>query len=80
MVNAMKLKGAIVSHGKTQAEVAKFIGITPKTFTAKMKKGVFNSNEIEGILSFLEIEDMSVALDIFFDEAVTCGVTTNEQV
>lgn len=78
MVNAMKLRGAIVSHGKTQAEVARFIGITPKTFTAKMKRGVFNSDEIEGILSFLGIDDKAVALDIFFDKAVTCDVTTNE--
>ena len=80
MVNAMKLKGEIVSHGLTQAQVAEFIGITPKTFTAKLKRGVFNSNEIEGILSCLGIEDKSVALDIFFDDAVTSHVTTDEEI
>lgn len=79
MVNAQKLKGAIVSCGKTQAEVAKSIGISPKTFTMKIKKGVFKSNEIEGIIEALGIDDKNVAMDIFFDTSVTPQVTSTEE-
>lgn len=32
MIDVNKLKGAIVSAGKIQNEVAKALGITPKTF------------------------------------------------
>ena len=38
MIDVNKLKGAIVSAGKIQNEVAKALGITPKTFFLKLKK------------------------------------------
>ena len=49
MVDTNRLKGVIVQNGKTQGDVAERIGITPKTFYAKMKKGVFGLDEIEKI-------------------------------
>lgn len=63
MINVDKLKGIIVENGLTQGKMAKIIGITPKTFYGKMKKGVFGSDEIQIMIDRLNIEN---ATDIFF--------------
>lgn len=63
MIDVNKLKGSIVSAGKTQTDVAKRLGITPKTFSIKLKKGIFGSDEIEAMIDYLSIED---PLSIFF--------------
>lgn len=68
LIDVNKLKGAIVSAGKTQNEVAKELGITPKTFSLKLKKGVFGSDEIEVMIDYLSIGD---PLSIFFAKNVT---------
>lgn len=57
MVDTNRLKGLIVENEKTQEEVARYIGITPKTFYSKMKKRVFGSDEIEKMIELLNIED-----------------------
>ena len=46
MVDTNALKGIIVAKGMTQQEVAKKIGISPKTFYHKMQKGIFGSDEM----------------------------------
>ena len=63
MINVNALKGKIAERGKTQTDVAKAIGITPKTFYDKMSKGVFGSDEIEIMIDYLSIED---PMKIFF--------------
>lgn len=63
MINVNKLRGKIVENGYTQEELAKYLEITPKTLTSKMKKGVFTNIEIEKIVEFLKIDNL---LDIFF--------------
>ena len=63
MVDTNRLKGLIVENEKTQEEVARYIGITPKTFYSKMKKRVFGSDEIEKMIELLNIDDPS---PIFF--------------
>lgn len=63
MINVNALKGKIVERGKTQTDVAKAIGIAPKTFYDKMSKGVFGSDEIEIMIDYLSIED---PMKIFF--------------
>lgn len=63
MVDVNKLKSIIVLREKTQAEVAKYIGISSKTFYLKMKKGVFGSDEIEKMVEYLDIEE---PIPIFF--------------
>lgn len=68
LIDVNKLKGSIVSAGKTQTDVAKRLGITPKTFSIKLKKGVFGSDEIEVMIDYLSIED---PLSIFFAKEVT---------
>ena len=68
MVDVNKLKGIIVSNAKTQEDVAKHVGITPKTFYSKMKKGVFGSDEIDKMIDYLNIEDPAA---IFFAKTVS---------
>lgn len=57
MLDANALRGVIAAKGLTQQAVAKELGISPKTFYAKMKKGVFGSNEIEAMIELLEMAD-----------------------
>lgn len=53
---------------KTQADVAKMIGVTPKTFYLRMQSGVFGSDEIQIMIDELHIED---PMKIFFTKKVT---------
>lgn len=68
MVRTDKLRGIIAERGKSQAEVANMIGITPKTFYEKMKNGVFGSDEIQKMIDLLGIEN---PIEIFFAQEVT---------
>lgn len=63
MIRTDMLRGLIAQQNKSQSDVAKAIGITPKTFYAKMKKGVFGSDEIDAMIALLHIENPT---DIFF--------------
>lgn len=63
MVNANELKAAFKRKAYTQEDVAKMLGITPRTLSNKMKKGIFNSNEIERLIEVLDIKE---PLPIFF--------------
>lgn len=47
MIRTDKLKGKIAEKGISQSEMAKLIGIAPKTFYEKMARGIFGSDEIE---------------------------------
>lgn len=69
MIDTNALKGIIVAQGMTQEKVARQIGMTPKTFGLKMKKGVFGSDEMEAMIKLLSIED---PVKIFFAKEVTC--------
>lgn len=63
MIDTARLRGEIARNGLTGADLAKIIGITPKTFYAKMRRGVFGSDEIETMINALEIQR---PMDIFF--------------
>lgn len=63
MIRVDKLRGIIAEKGFTQQEVAKMIGISPKTFYDKMKKGIFGSDEMQIMIDRLEINDPAA---IFF--------------
>lgn len=56
-MNTDKLRGIIVERGFTQEKIAKEIGITPKTFYTKMKKGVFGTDEVMCMIELLKIEN-----------------------
>ena len=68
MIDTDELRGIIAKKGLHQTDVAKFIGITPKTFYDKMKKGIFGSDEMEMMIEYLEIEFPE---EIFFKKKVT---------
>lgn len=68
MILINELKGEITRNGYTQMEVAKMLGITPKTFYDKMKKGVFGSDEIEVMIEKLNITE---PMRIFFAPRVS---------
>lgn len=68
MVDTARLRGVIAENGKTQADVAKMIGVTPKTFYMRMHKGVFGSDEIQIMIDELNITQ---PMEIFFANKVT---------
>lgn len=72
MINTNKLKAKIVENGMTQEKVAKQLGIAPKTFYTKMKKGVFGSDEIDQMIELLKINNPN---EYFFTQVVTPEVT-----
>ena len=57
MIDTNELRGIIAKNGLSQSELARKLGMTPKTFYDKMKKGVFSSNEIEKMIVQLGIEN-----------------------
>ena len=57
MLNKNALKGAIVTKGLTQEDVAIILGVSRKTFSEKLRKGVFLSSEIGAMMKLLDIED-----------------------
>lgn len=77
MVNANELKAAMVRKGFTQKQVAEKLNITPRTLSTKLRKGVFGSDEIELLMSLLEIND---PMTIFFSKTVTYKMTDRKVV
>ena len=68
MIDVNKLRGKMAEKGRCGLDMAKVIKKTPKTFYAKMKAGVFDSDEIEAMVKDLDIEN---PMEIFFAEEVT---------
>ena len=52
-----KLRGIMAEHGMSQRQVAKSLGMTEKTFYAKMRKGVFGTDEAEKMVELLSISN-----------------------
>ena len=63
MIDTDKLKGVIAEKGLSQRKIAIKLGMSEKTFYSKMKKGIFDSDEIEEMIAILAIEK---PLGIFF--------------
>ena len=63
MIKTDELRGIIAKNGLSQTDVAKMIGVTPKTFYEKMKNGVFGSVEIQIMIDELHIDN---PMPIFF--------------
>ena len=68
MVHVKKLRGKMAEKGRTGIDMARVIKKTPKTFYDKMKRGVFDSDEITAMVEDLGIEN---PMEIFFAEEVT---------
>jgi DNA-binding XRE family transcriptional regulator len=69
VVNTDKLRGILAERGISQSNMAKSLGMTPKTFYYKMSKKVFDSDEIEAMIKNLNIPKEQWG--IFFDQSVT---------
>jgi len=63
MIRTDLLRGVIAQKNMSQRKVAKQLGMTEKTFYTKMKKGVFDSDEISEMISLLDIDNPA---EIFF--------------
>ena len=72
MIDTNKLLGIIAENRMSQRQVAACLGITSKTFYGKMKKGVFDSDEITEMINLLKIQNPT---EIFFKQSVTYQVT-----
>ena len=57
MLNTNLIKAKITEKGFTQAEVAKQIGMTAKTFSIKMSTGKFGLDEADKMIRLLNIEN-----------------------
>ena len=68
MIHVKKLRGKMAEKGRTGIDMARVIKKTPKTFYDKMKKGVFDSDEIEAMVEDLDIKN---PMEIFFADEVT---------
>lgn len=68
MVDTNALRGVIARERKSQAQVAELLGIAPKTFYEKMKKGVFDSDEMYKMVKALNIKN---PIEIFLADDVT---------
>lgn len=70
MVDVNRLKGAIVSNGKTQQVVAEQIGIDKSTFYRKMKNGGdFSVGEASKMAEVIPLSNTE-AISIFFNNKV----------
>lgn len=63
MLDRNALRAEIVRNGLTQKEVAKFLGISEKTFITRMKNGVFGTDEVFVMIDRLGIHN---PMAIFF--------------
>ena len=68
MIRSDLLNGEIARAGMSRATLATKIGMTPKTFYEKEKKGIFGSDEIEKIVEVCGIKD---PMRIFFTSFVS---------
>lgn len=72
MVDVASLRAEMARYQITQQELADYIGISRRTLSNKLKKGIFGSDEIEKIIEILKIDDPT---SIFFAPPVTFKVT-----
>lgn len=68
MVDVEKLKDIIFRERLSQRQVAQYLGMSDKTFYSRMKKGVFNSDEMYAMVKLLHIDDPK---PVFFAEKVS---------
>lgn len=72
MILTDEILGLMAKNHITRKDMANMLGITPKTFSIKLDKGVFGSDEIEIMIQRLGIKNPA---EIFFAPKVTHKVT-----
>lgn len=76
LVDTNKIRGLIAERRLTQQEVSQKMGIAPKTFYEKMKKGVFSTDEADDLIHILKIDNPA---EIFFADEITLKNTKEAQ-
>ena len=64
MLNKNLLKAEWIKMGYNQKDIAKMLGISPKTLSLKLKKGSLGIDEAEVLISKLSIKN---PVEIFFN-------------
>ena len=65
-MNHAKLRGKIAESGRTQAQIAADLGISPNTMTKKMNnRAEFNLSEVIKLCEILEIRSANEKAEIF---------------
>lgn len=67
LIRTNVLRGKMVENGITALKMADELGITVQTFYNKMRKGVFDSDEIYKMIGLLSIDN---PVEIFFADEV----------
>lgn len=75
MILTDEILGLMAKNHLTRKDMANMLGITPKTFSIKLEKGVFGSDEIEIMIKELDIQN---PVEIFFAPEVTQKVTKQQ--
>jgi hypothetical protein len=57
MLDVRALKSEMVKNGYTQATLSEAIGMSPRTFSTRLKTGDFGTKEIEEITSILKLQN-----------------------
>ena len=63
MIDVNALRAEWVKKGLKQKDIAKFIGVTPKTLSLQLKRGILGSDAIEILINKLDIHN---PMEIFF--------------
>lgn len=65
MINVNRLKGKFVENGFTQADIARSLGVTPRTLQNKLKAQNFSVQDIDRLSCVLHLT-LSEVSNIFF--------------
>lgn len=57
MVDTNKLRAMWVAKGLRQSDVARMIDMSERTFSRKMKRGIFGSDDMEKLIDALQISE-----------------------
>lgn len=76
MLNKQLFKSELVKNGYTYKAMAEKLGISERTFSTRVKKGDFGSEEIDKMIPLLHLED---PMPVFFAQLVTLKVTDNKK-
>lgn len=72
MTDINELRAWMARRGVTQGDCAKAIHVTERTFSTRMQTGIFDSDEIEGLVRFLKMDNPTA---VFFPSWVNCKDT-----
>lgn len=69
MINRNRLVGKIAENGLTQGDVARALGVSANTFSARINgKSYFNTDEVERLCQILCITDDAEKAQIFLHQ------------